>query len=281
MLAVDAVGELEPTYEVAACDLSADDRCSGWPTVATALAATSTQATSITLPTSLALAAIEADPLRGFAGIRVKLAISGKVAGVELSATKTLILTSSQPGYLPNSGFELHALALHRRSRAHHTQLSIPLEPDDQVIEPERRFNIDRLDAYELTPIVGPDASGSPAVEEYDTTDLLGRQVRLREILTFSFFLGSRPDDRFDWPDDYLSAFLPYFDKDTSQLGGVDSRTPTVTLVSPEGGTGPAWVVGRDSRGAVAWARFFYKTVDATLPGTPHFFKNHRCTLQQ
>jgi len=285
VLAASGFGELRAAYAVSLCDASDDETCSHARVLFTTPELTGRESFQVPIDGDFVRAAIEADPLRGFGGTPARLFLSAlTTGGTRLTASKRFIVTNDSIEAPINHGFEIDSLRIVRDTRAHHEVFSIPFEPDDRVVEADREFKIDRLDGYGLAPHLVADASGVDPVEVYSIVNLAGETVTLRERFTFSFFLGIPTSVNSVFaklPDSESLPFLPYFNADIATVGDARSDTPILNLVSNEGGNGSLWVVGRDSRGAEAWARFFYFAVDATLHGKPQFKAPGRCALTQ
>jgi hypothetical protein len=89
---------------------------------------------------------------------------------------------------------------------------------------------------YGVRPVLGP---GSAGIEEYDTVDLTGQTIHLRETPRYSFF-ATAP---FDLDRDDADEPLP---GQPQPANGIARFTAGV-------GSGSMWVVARDGRGGIGW----------------------------
>jgi hypothetical protein len=167
------------------------------------------------------------DKLKGLGGIRVMFAFSVDDCSPSCAAFADKILLYSRRGTPPNHNPTL-------------TGLSITLNGVFvKTVAPGEPLALPRGTMYGVRPIP---AAG--AAEEYDTTDLQGRPVHLKEQLSYAFFTTPGAE----------------FDRDTAYepLDGV-APPDGLTRVDAFGrGTdsNTIWVVVRDGRGGESWVSF-------------------------
>lgn len=194
----------------------------------------------------LLAAAVASDPLLGYGGIRVQLALDVS-SDFEQAHGEKLLLFSPPSSRPPNHGFEIIGLEVNRYAHQNHEESNFPPPPDHQVLKPGEPLLLDVGDPVYLRPLLSAGAQ-----EEYDVVDLSGRTVHLREQISYTFytprhgefstFESSEPDPAVQAPEGGLTnyRFLKY-----------------------GGGAGDLWVVARDSRGAQTWLTVPFGARDA------------------
>ena len=183
-------------------------------------------------------AARDADPLKGFGGIRLQLELRVRASfGRKASASKLLVYSPQAPGYVPNHGLEIDALAVTRSG-----------EPSGFVTQSGGLSLL--VGTYVgLTPLLSPGRGGSQAQEEYDVVDLSGRRVHLVEHVSYSFFSTLHARFKADTVEEPPASATPAAD------GLAQFRA---TFQS----SGKLYVVARDGRGAEAWLYSDWDAVD-------------------
>jgi hypothetical protein len=180
---------------------------------------------SFSIPPQAVAVAQQSDDLKGFGGIRVQFSMQaddGDPHGPVL-ASKVLLYTTG-----PDS------------SRNHNPEiagLEVTLDGAHvQAVAPGGTLSLQANLEYGLRPLL---ASGTSGIEEYDTTDLSGNTVHLREEPRYSFFTTAPAS----------------VDRDIADEPLADQPQPTnglarITLTGPGG---VLWVVVRDGRGGIGW----------------------------
>jgi hypothetical protein len=164
------------------------------------------------------------DTLRGLGGIRVMLSLDvndGDPHGV-LFASKDLLY--SPAGGTPNHNPLMTGLQLTRD-----TSDAGKWSPGDPPLPLSVGAPIG------LRPLLAADA-----IEEYDTTDLRGNKVHLREQLSYSFFTEPGAELDRDGADEPLGGIAP-------------PEGLTRITANRRGGAGKLYVVVRDGRGGESW----------------------------
>src|SRR5207245_8560665 len=137
----------------------------------------------------LVAAAADSDPLRGLGGIRVRLEVAVVLPQGTAIAQKTLVFRLPDSPEAPNHGFQIAGLRVRRLTHAHDESPSLyPPWPDEEEVAAGDLVHFDVFDKGWLRPILAAAPGADAAVEEYDTTDLGGRRVHVRETITYSFF---------------------------------------------------------------------------------------------
>ena len=217
--------------EVAACPQTDDKRCApGSLHVASVAQAGPVISFPVQVTPALLQAALDADPLRGYGGIRVQVDI--QLTGTfsrSTRATKTLLFTPAKAGYVPNHSFEILGLNL--------TIKGYPMgfyATGDIV-------SVQVADQIGVIPLLAPTSGDGDAAEDYDVVDLAGNPVHLKEHISYSLY--STVHGRFlsDTAEQPPQGVLP------TLLDGVFKFQSTLAA------SGRLYVVARDGRGAVAW----------------------------
>jgi hypothetical protein len=174
------------------------------------------------VPPEFVAAAVQDDRLKGFGGIRVQFSMDaddGDPHG-KVEASK-ILLYSTAPSDQRNRNPEITRVEITRDGAPVGTVLpggTLALVPGVE---------------YGIRPVAEP-------IEEYDTLDLSGQNVHLREAPRYSFF-GTAPLE---------------FDRDEADepLSGQVQPTNGIARVTLQSAsTAMMWVVVRDGRGGVAW----------------------------
>lgn len=177
----------------------------------------------IQIPASLVRAALQDDKLKGLGGIRVQLSIDlddGDPMG-PVSAAKLLVYSKND--HVPNHVPAIESLQLTRRGERVGT------------VAPGQVLQLSRGVAVGLRPVLAP---GS--IEEYDTTDLSGKLVHLREQLSYAFYVTPGAEVDRETASEPLDGNAP-----------PDGLTRIDSLAAVTNGT--LWVVVRDGRGGESW----------------------------
>jgi len=162
------------------------------------------------------------DKLKGLNGIRIMFALSVADGDPNGPVSADKILIYSKAGTPPNRNPQMTGLAL--------TVEGVPAG----LARPDQTLLLRTGVTYGLRPLLADGAR-----EEYDTTDLRGRLVHLRETPAYAFF--STPGAEFDR------------DTATEPVDGVAPPDGLVRLTASRAGSGTIWVVIRDGRGGESW----------------------------
>jgi hypothetical protein len=197
-------------------------------------------------PADLLTAALAADKLHGYGGIRLQLDVTAPAdpGGAPVHASKLLIYTPPAPGRTPNHGLEVPALRV--------------LRDDGSVgeLRNAEMLGVDVSSTVGLRPLLAPGPGGTDAVEQYTVVDLTGRTVVLREHVTYTFYVT---------PHNYFGEFVngvATFRSDANKNGDVADEPAPGTPDPPRGlvrltpvnaSAGRLWVVARDGRGGEAF----------------------------
>ena len=177
---------------------------------------------ALAVPADVIAAALQDDRLKGFGGVRVQFALDaadGDPNGV-VRASKLLVYSTSPT---PNGNPEITALQITQDGAALATA-----HPGETVSLPAGA-------EVGLRPVLGERSAG---IEEYDTLDLSGKTIHLREAPRYSFFATPPLDlDRDDADEPLPGASQP--------TNGIARLTVN--------GAGMLWVVVRDGRGGTGW----------------------------
>jgi hypothetical protein len=196
----------------------------------------------------LVVAAQQDDKLKGLDGVRVQLELGVDTrdpAGVQYG-TKQLLFSTRAPGdpernHNPRvAGLELIDLSdpLHPVSRG-------TLAPGEKIPLPSQRDLglVPHLPCAASAPAGNDCRYGIPdGIEEYDAIDLTGRLVHLSEYPSWDFFTTD-------------GAGLDRSGAD-EPLRGVPAPAAGLLRINAGSGTGTLWLVVRDGRGGVGFARF-------------------------
>jgi len=207
---------------------------------------------SIQVSEALLAASLAADPLHGYAGVRVQLDLEVPGETVSAKATKQLIFSPRAPGLQPNHALEVNGVTL-----------LIP-QASPQTLVPKQAIGLNVGTSIGLLPVIGPGDGALAAAEEYDITDLSGRTVHLRERISYSFFTTPHLQ--------YGAAGQPVAgaDQGVEPEPGAPAPPAGVTQMVPlSESMGRFWVVARDGRGAVAWSVFTFMNTDLRVCGNP------------
>ena len=184
---------------------------------------------------SLLAAAVKDDKLKGLFGVKVQLMLSVDTqdpAGIQ-TALKTLVFSPRRPDGNPNKNHNPTALGLKLIELNNHTETG-RLAPGETLL---LKLGVQ----VGLRPLLG---AGS--IEEYDTYDLQGKLVHLREGLSWSFYTTEGGDL------DRSAADEP--------LAGVgDPPAGLVRFEAARAGQGTLWAVVRDGRSGTSWTRHPWK----------------------
>jgi hypothetical protein len=185
---------------------------------------------TVSLPKAVIEFAQNNDDLKGLGGIRVMLSIAvddGDPHG-PVYASKTLLY--SPRGKPPNHNPLMTGVQLTRDGKD-----AGKLNPGDALaLTPGVQIG--------LRPLLDPNAR-----EEYDTTDLRGNTVHLKEDPVYSFFTTPGAELDRDGADEPLDGVAP-----PDGLARIQARSG--------GGSGTLWIVVRDGRGGESWLAFSWTT---------------------
>lgn len=243
-LVVNVNGELGDVGIAARLCVPTDDP--GCPAASMSHASTDTNA--LVAPPSLIESALADDPLKGYAGVRVRADLVLSSGTESFSAEKLLLYSPSTGSEPPNGPLEVSGFSVTRKGF-----LFATAAPGTTVVL-EQPFE------YGLRPIL---VEGAGA-ETYTTVDLSGRRVQLREHVTWNFFttpglpLGKATPTPAG-PAIRRGPLGPPVDEADEPDPGVERPDGLVRMNAF--GDGTVWAVARDGRGAVAWGRLQVKTV--------------------
>jgi hypothetical protein len=180
---------------------------------------------TLQVPADTIAQALRSDDLKGFGGIRVQFSLEVDDGDPHdpVRASK-ILLYSTAPDSMRNHNPDVVALEI-TRDGAHFATV-----PADGTLSVTAGVE------YGLRPVLGP---GSAGIEEYDTVDLSGNTIHLRETPRYSFF-GTAPID---------------FDRDDADepLPGQPQPVNGIARFTAGVGTSSMWVVVRDGRGGIGW----------------------------
>jgi len=193
----------------------------------------------IVLPKGTLDAGVAADALGGLGGIRVQLsvAIDDGDPNAPLFASKTILY--SPKGTPPNHNPLMTGVQLSQQGADAGTLL--PDQPPSDKCELPGCLKLTPGVEVGLRPILAPDAR-----EEYDTTDLRGNTVHLKEDPSYSFFVTDGGGIDRDTADEPLDGVAP-----PDGLSRIDAIS---------GASGTLWIVVRDGRGGESWLSYPWST---------------------
>jgi len=223
-LIVDPQGS-RGTYQVswALCVAATDNPgCSGAAVVATNPEWRRDSSVELRVPPGLIAAAVAADPLRGFGGMRVLAEL--RVEGAKPQAATTPIFTPQGESTL-------------------------------EAPPPPATMEIVVAQPTGLRPVLAPGA-----MEEYDTVDLAGHTVHLQERIRYSFYVTPGLNIGRILLRSVGGSVVSFgngsdVEADEPPPGTPDPPGGLILLEAVErgGGQGTLWIVARDSRGATSW----------------------------
>ncbi len=180
---------------------------------------------TLDVPPQTIAQALESDDLKGFGGIRVQFSLQVDDGDPHdpVMASKILLYTKV-PDSMRNHNPEVAAL-------------KITLDGADyKTVGPGGMFPATPGVEYGLRPVLGPGGAG---IEEYDTVDLSGKTIHLREEPRYSFFATTGVDLDRDGADE--------------PLPGQPEPVNGLARFTASAGCGSIWVVVRDGRGGIGW----------------------------
>jgi len=239
MLIVDPRTNQPVDIAVSLCPQLEDKRCGpGALQMATVTSSGPVVSFKVKPTPELLRAAVLADPLHGYGGIRVQvdMVLTGSFQRAS-RATKTLLYTPRTPGYVPNHSFEIVGLNLTSGGR--------PMG----FVGQNETLNVSVADQVGILPALAPTSGIGDAAEEYDVVDLSGRPAHLKEHLSYSLYSTVHAHFLTD------TAEQPPLDVAPS-LDGVFKFQATLTA------NGTLYIVARDGRGGVAWYLAPWNAVD-------------------
>jgi hypothetical protein len=176
-------------------------------------------------------AALQADPLAGYGGVRVQVEVLVENGNASVSASKLVLFSPALPGYVPNHSFSVTGFALSGSG-------------GDRVVADQGLIELPVPETVWLRPLLSPGAQ-----ETYQVTDLAGRTIQLTERISYSFFTLPHAQ--------YGPLGRPVAGSDVADEPAPGDPVPErglVTLTALSAATGRLWVVARDGRGGEAWA---------------------------
>ncbi|MBS2023153.1 MAG: hypothetical protein JST92_12130 [Deltaproteobacteria bacterium] len=265
----DQYGELSTGFEIANAEVSISvctlptglqqDPVQECPAEAQVLAGQSVVPTlvaplQLTVPLALLRQALQEDPLRGAVGLQLRLQISVHVGDKTLVAFKTLYFQQAGSNLTPNHAIELTGV----RVTASTSSRDFGAQESAQVVVAE---------PFGLRPLLGVGAGAAAPIEEYDTVDLRGERVHLREQVTYAFYASS---SLFIGRVDYTrslgnpTAIYTGLPGDVANEPAPGDTEPTnglvaATAVWPGNQSGLVWIVASDGRGAQTWFTLRYQ----------------------
>jgi hypothetical protein len=221
VLAVDPRDPSPITLHAALCAPTDSRRCDEGPSLDLGVRPLDT---TLVVRSEFVTLAQQQDDLKGFGGIRVQYSfrVDHGDAGAAVYGSKVILY--SPRGGTPNHNPVVSGVQLSREGQ--------PLG------------NVNAGDALQLPPDVEIGlrpllADGS--IETYQTTDLRGNVVTLKEQPRYSFFVAPGAEVDRDTADEPLDGVAP------------PDGLARVTL---HAGSGPLWIVVRDGRGGESWVEF-------------------------
>jgi hypothetical protein len=169
--------------------------------------------------------ALESDKLKGLGGIRVQFSIAVRDGDPNEPATAGKTLLYSPSGGVPNQNPLLAGINL--------TRAGVP----SGTLAPGQTLELPLGVEIGMRPVLADGAQ-----EEYDTIDLQGKPIHLKEQAHYAFFVTPGAEVDRDTADEPLDGVAP-----SDGLSRVDSFNR---------GTGTLWVVVRDGRGGESWLAF-------------------------
>ncbi|TMA20731.1 MAG: hypothetical protein E6J85_09130 [Deltaproteobacteria bacterium] len=243
-LIVDPQGS-RGTYQVswALCVAATDNPgCSGAAVVATNPEWRRDSSVELRVPPGLIAAAVAADPLRGFGGMRVLAEL--RVEGAKPQAATTPIIFTQKLAQPRNQPPVMDGL---RFTPQGESTLEAPPPPATMEIVVAQPTG--------LRPVLAPGA-----MEEYDTVDLAGHTVHLQERIRYSFYVTPGLNIGRILLRSVGGSVVSFgngsdVEADEPPPGTPDPPGGLILLEAVErgGGQGTLWIVARDSRGATSW----------------------------
>ena len=221
VLAVDPGDPSAMTLHAAICAPTDSRRCDEGPSLDLGIQPLHT---TLLVPPEFVRAAQQQDDLKGLGGIRVQYSFRVDHGDATRAVYGSKVLVYSPRGGTPNHNPLLTGVQLSRSGEAAgqvDAGNPIPLPKDVEI---------------GLRPLL---ADGS--IEQYETTDLRGNTVSLREYLRYSFFVGPGAEVDRDSADEPVNNAAP-----PDGLVRVTLHTSPATL----------WIVVRDGRGGESWVEF-------------------------
>ncbi|HYV66301.1 MAG TPA: hypothetical protein VE964_08660 [Myxococcales bacterium] len=180
---------------------------------------------TLQVPPAAIAQALQSDDLKGFGGVRVQFSLEASDGDPHSPAMASkILLYTTAPESMRNHNPEIVALKITRDG------------VDQGAVMPGGTFSVTAGIEYGLQPVL---ESGPGGIEEYDTVDLSGKLVHLREEPRYSFFATTGVD----------------FDRDDADepLPGQPPPTNGIARFTAGPACGSIWVVARDGRGGVGW----------------------------
>jgi len=180
---------------------------------------------TLDVPPQTIAQALESDDLKGFGGIRVQFSLQADDGDAhDLAMASKILLYTTAPDSMRNHNPEVASLEITLDGAHYKTVADGDTFPVTAGVE------------YGLRPVLG---TGGASIEEYDTVDLSGNTVHLREEPRYSFFATTGVD----------------LDRDSADepLPGQPEPVSGLARFTASAGCGSIWVVVRDGRGGIGW----------------------------
>jgi hypothetical protein len=199
-------------------------------------------------PVELLRAALQQDPLRGLAGIRLRLHLDFVTADQVVSATRTLLFHQKGSATSVNHALELAGVVL------------IDGQGQRTTYSPGQSLDLIVAQSFGVRPLIAPGAGAEAAIEDYEGLDATGNLVPLREHVTYKFYAANslfigRPDFTYS-QNNAMAVFdgLPGDQANEPEPGDPEPPNGLVSIlpVFPGNQAGAFWIVARDGRGAEA-----------------------------
>jgi hypothetical protein len=243
-LIVDPEGS-RGTYRVtwALCVASTDNPgCPGGVVIATNPEWRRDSSVELKVPPDLIAAAVAADPLRGFGGMRVLAEL--RVEGATPASATTPIIFSQRLVQPRNHPPAMQGL---RFTPQGESPLDAPPPPATMEVAVAQPTG--------LRPLLAPGA-----MEEYDTVDLAGHAVHLQERIRYSFYVTPGLNIGRILLRSVGGSVVSFENGNDVEADEPPPGTPDLPgglmlleAVQRGGSQGTLWIVARDSRGATSW----------------------------
>jgi len=205
----------------------------------------------VKVPPDLIAAAVAADPLHGFGGMRVLAEL--RVQGANPPVATTPIIFSATASQPRNHAPVIQGLRFIPQGEAPQEAPPPPSSMEIVVAQPTG-----------LRPVLAPGA-----MEEYDTVDLAGHRVHLQERVRYSFYVTPGLNVGRILLRSVGGNVVSFgqgqdVEADEPAPGTPDSPGGLMLLEAVERGGSQAilWIVARDSRGATSWVEQAVSSVE-------------------
>jgi hypothetical protein len=245
------------TYRVswALCVAATDNPgCPGGTVVATNPEWRRDSSVVLKVPPGLIAAAVAADPLRGFGGMRVLAEL--RVEGAKPGTATTPIIFSQKLSQPRNHPPAMQGLRFTPQG-----------EPSADAPPPPASMEITVGQPIGLRPVLAPGA-----VEEFDTVDLAGHSVHLQERIRYSFYVTPGLNIGRILLRNFGGSVVSFENGNDVEADEPPPGTPDPPMgvmlleaVQRGGSQGTLWIVARDSRGATDWSEVPVSAVELDL----------------